>query len=109
MKNLDSVISYQPGADTTSSREEASGSSRLADPWDSSPPAGKGPTWTADPNSVRFPRKVEQLRKIEPVLKALYQELFAQERKDEADAVFVALVWLQATLVAEKQRPDAAR
>jgi hypothetical protein len=102
LKNLDSAMSYQPGADTPSSREEALGSSRPADHRDGSPPAGKGPTWTADPHSVQFPRKVEQLRKIEPVLKKLYQELFDHDRKDEADAVFVALVWLQTTLVAEE-------
>ena len=54
-------------------------------------------------------RKVEQLRKIEPVLKDLYHELLDQDPKGEAEAVFVALVRIRAALAAEEERLDAAR
>jgi len=46
---------------------------------------------------------MEQLRKIEPVLKDLYHELLDQDPKDEAEAVFVALVRVRAALAAEEE------
>jgi len=54
-------------------------------------------------------RKVEQLRKIEPVLEDLYHELFDQDPKDEAEGVFMTLVRVRAELAAEEERLNAPR
>jgi hypothetical protein len=61
-----------------------------------------------EPHLVPLERKIEHLRKIEPVLKDLYRELFDQGAKDEAEAVFVALVRVRAALDAEEERLNAA-
>ncbi len=60
-----------------------------------------------EPHLVQLECKVEQLRKIEPVIKDLYDELFDQDPKDEA--VLVALVRVRAALAAEQERLNAAR
>ena len=62
-----------------------------------------------EPHLVPLERKVEQLRKIEPVLNDLYCELFDQDPKDEAEVVLVALVSVRAALAAEQERLHAAR
>ena len=62
-----------------------------------------------EPHPVPLERKVEQLRKIEPVLKGLYDELLDQDPEDEAEAVLVALVRVRAALAAEQERLHAAR
>jgi len=62
-----------------------------------------------EPHLVPLERKVEQLRKIEVVLKDLYRELFDQDPKDEAEAVFGVLVRVRAALAAEEERLNAAR
>ena len=62
-----------------------------------------------EPHIVPLERKVEQLRKIEPVLKGLCRELFDQDPKDEAEAVFGVLVRVRAALAAEEERLNAAR
>ena len=62
-----------------------------------------------DSQVVQIERKVELLRKIQPVLGALYEELCEEGHTDEAGAIFVALVRVRAALVAEEQRLDAAR
>jgi hypothetical protein len=62
-----------------------------------------------DAQLAQLERKVEQLRKILPVLGALYEELCEEGHTDEAEAIFVALVRLRAALVAEGQHLDAAR
>jgi hypothetical protein len=62
-----------------------------------------------EPRLVPLERKVEQLRKIEPVLKDLYHELLDQDPKDEAEAVLVALARVRAALAAEEERLNAAR
>jgi hypothetical protein len=72
------------------------------------PIAGEEPAQT-DYELVQLQRKVEQLRRVEPILKDLYQELFDQGLKDEAEAVIVALVRLQVMLAGEKHRLDVAR
>src|SRR5439155_3934937 len=109
LKNLDSAISYQTQAETPSSREEALGKTIPTDPGGSVLPIAREElTRTDDRHLLQLQCKVEQLRKIEPVLKDLYLELFDQGLKDEAEAVIVALVRLQVTLVAEKYRLNAA-
>jgi len=62
-----------------------------------------------DSQVVQIERKVEHLRKVQPVLGALYEELCEEGRTDEAEAIFVALVRVRAALIAEEQRLDAAR
>jgi hypothetical protein len=62
-----------------------------------------------EPPLVPLERKMEQLRKIEPVLEDLYHELLDQDPKDESEAVLVALVRVRAALPAEKERLNAAR
>jgi len=62
-----------------------------------------------EPHLVPLELKVEQLRKIEPVLKDLYCELFDQDPKDEAEAVLVAMGRVRAALAAEQERLHAAR
>jgi hypothetical protein len=110
LRDVDSAISDQLRADAPASQEKAYGPSTLTDHAGSPLHTGrKELTRTANLDRVQFPHKVEQLRKAEPVLKRLYQELFDQDRKSEADAVFVTLVWLRTTLVAEEQRLDACR
>jgi hypothetical protein len=73
------------------------------------PIARKELTNMDDPHFVPLERKVEQLRKIEPVIKDLYHELLDRDPKDEAEAVLVALVRVRAALAAEKERLNAAR
>ena len=73
------------------------------------PIARKKLTHRDEPRLVPMERKVEQLRKIEPVLKDLYHELLDQDPKDEAEAVLVALVRVRAALAAEEERLNAAR
>ena len=62
-----------------------------------------------DAQLTQLERKVEQLRKIQPVLRALYEELWEEGQTDEAEAILVALVRVRAALVAEEQRLYAAR
>jgi hypothetical protein len=62
-----------------------------------------------DAQLAQLERKVEQLRRIQPVLGALYEELCEEGHTDEAEAIFVALVRVRAALVAEEERLDAAR
>jgi hypothetical protein len=62
-----------------------------------------------EPPLVPLERKMEQLRKIEPVIKDLYHELFAQAPKDEAEAVLVALTRVRAELAAKEEHLNAAR
>ena len=62
-----------------------------------------------NPHLVQLERKVDQLRKIEPVLKDLYCELFDQDPKNEAESVFMTLVRVRAELAAEEERLNAAR
>jgi hypothetical protein len=62
-----------------------------------------------EPPLVPLERKMEQLRKIEPVIEDLYHELLDQDPKDESEAVLVALVRVRAALPAEKERLNAAR
>ena len=59
-----------------------------------------------EPHLVQLVRKVQELREAEPLLKALYQELFDQDRTDEAKAVLVALARVRAALLAGEQRLD---
>ena len=73
------------------------------------PIARKKLTHMDEPRLVPLERKVEQLRKIEPVLKDLYHELLDQDPKGEAEAVLVALVRIRAALAAEEERLNAAR
>jgi hypothetical protein len=61
------------------------------------------------PRLVQLECKVEQLRKIEPVIKDLCHELFVQDPKDEAEAVLVALARVRAALAAGEERLNAAR
>ena len=62
-----------------------------------------------DAQLAQLERKVELLRKIQPVLGALYEELCEEGHTDEAGAIFVALVRVRAARIAEEQRLDAAR
>jgi hypothetical protein len=71
--------------------------------------ASKELTGMDEPPLVPLERKMEQLRKIEPVIEDLYHELLDQDPKDEAEAVLVALVRVRAALAAEKERLNAAR
>jgi len=45
-----------------------------------------------DAQLAQLERKVEQLRKVELVVGALYEELCGEGHTDEAEAIFVALV-----------------
>ncbi len=62
-----------------------------------------------EPHLVQLECKVEQLRKIEPVIKDLYHELFDQGLRDKAEAVLVALTRVRAALAAEEEHLNAAR
>ena len=62
-----------------------------------------------DAQLAQLERKVEQLRKVELVVGALYEELCGEGHTDEAEAIFVALVRVRAALAAEEERLDAAR
>jgi hypothetical protein len=73
------------------------------------PVASREPIRIDEPHVVPLERKVELLRKIEPVLKDLHHELLDQDPKDEAEAVFVALVRVRTALLAEEDRLNAAR
>jgi hypothetical protein len=61
------------------------------------------------PHLVPLQCRAEQLRKIEPVIEDLYQELFDQDPKNEAENVFMTLVRVRAELAAEEERLNAAR
>ena len=69
----------------------------------------KGSDRMDQPRLVQLECKVEQLRKIEPVIKDLCRELFVQDPKDEAEAVLVALARVRAALAAGEERLNAAR
>jgi hypothetical protein len=66
-------------------------------------------TWMDEPHLVPPERRAEQLRKIEPVIEDLYQELFDQDPKNEAESVFMTLIRVRAELAAEEERLNAAR
>ena len=57
-----------------------------------------------DAQLAQLERKVVQLRKIELVVGALYEELCGEGHTDEAEAIFVALVRVRAALAAEEER-----
>jgi hypothetical protein len=61
------------------------------------------------PHLVPLQCRAEQLRKIEPVIEDLYQELFDQDPNNEAENVFMTLVRVRAELAAEEERLNAAR
>jgi hypothetical protein len=71
--------------------------------------ARKELTGMDEPPLVPLEGKMEQLRKIEPVLEDLYQELLDQDPKDEAETVLVALLRVRVALAAKKERLNAAR
>ena len=62
-----------------------------------------------EPRPVPLDGKVDQLRKIEPVIEDLYHELFDQDPKNEAESVLMTLVRVRAELAAEEERLNAAR
>jgi hypothetical protein len=61
------------------------------------------------PRLLQLECKVEQLRKIEPVIRDLCRELFAQDPKHEAEAVALALARVRTALAAGEERLDAVR
>jgi hypothetical protein len=110
LKVHDPAISSQLRAEMPCPRRGALGSSMpRTEIGGALPIARKKLTHMDGPRLLPLERKVEQLRKIEPVLKDLYHELLDQDPKDEAEAVLVALVRVRAALAAEEERLDAAR
>jgi hypothetical protein len=110
LKVPDRAISSHPRAEMLSPRRGALwGIDAARTAGNSLPVASKEPIQMDDPQIVPLERKVELLRKIEPVLKDLHLELLDRDPKDEAEAVLVALTGVRAALAAEKERLHAPR